>query len=133
MEGVKGAQGPITGNKGEVDSLWKVDAGVGNVFAMDKHTNKQTNRHKKNNATNNYTLQETKAKWTHCGGACRSRGFFAVLRNKYTLQETQLIGGCFCNGKTYKRIDKKKTLKETQVKKIHYCGGSMQERRMFSI
>ena len=36
MEGVKGAQGPITGNKGEVDSLWRVDVGAGDVFARNK-------------------------------------------------------------------------------------------------
>ena len=81
MEGVKGAQGPITGNKGEVDSLWRVDVGAGDVFALNKQTqqniciggfrinmgmflqktNKQTKKcNKKHNKTK--TSQETKVK-----------------------------------------------------------------------
>ena len=42
MEGGKGAQGPITGNKGKVDSLWRLDVGTGDVFLLiGKQTNKQ--------------------------------------------------------------------------------------------
>ena len=42
VEGVKGAQGPITGNKGKVDSLWRLDVGTGDVFLLiGKQTNKQ--------------------------------------------------------------------------------------------
>ena len=53
MEGVKGAQGPITGNKGEVDSLWRFDVGVG-IFLQ--WTNIKTNRQQKK------TVHETQVK-----------------------------------------------------------------------
>ena len=39
---MKGAQGPITGNKGKVDSLWRLGVGTGDVFLLiGKQTNKQ--------------------------------------------------------------------------------------------